>query len=278
MGAGSVAHGKRKLTVDVEPSTVDELNRQSRLYFGERSKGSFVDEAVANTFALDPVVAGEVYGLCMAKIAEFGRQANEAGDPIHGAELRNRCDAFRALSRAVSRALFDDRDNDAGWNPPDGQRIVGGSEMNETKFRSVKLSGGRFEVTPGDIVVLNPSLEGARARLWAVWVYDVENPCDLSGAANGGCLGPLMAYLSDRDDLWKLGQHKPARFIDEADAEDCKEQVEELQELALDQIEKSGAADGKTFAIGWAMFDMMSPEKTVPMGTSFALAKSDGGE
>lgn len=144
--------------------------------------------------------------------------------------------------------------------------------------KRIELLDGRFEIVPGSTVLLNPELEGRRSHVWGVWALDMESPCDLNGAASGKCLGPLMAYMSDREDLWKFGKHKRARFIDEADAEDCRSQTFELQKLTLDLIDKSGATDGRTFVIAWAMFDMMSKEKTVPMGTSFPLTKSSGGE
>lgn len=148
----------------------------------------------------------------------------------------------------------------------------------DQKFKRVMLSGGESELVPGGTVLLNPDLEGKRAHVWGVWAYDVDAPCDLVGAADGKCLGSLMAYMSDRDDLWKCGQHKPARFVDATDAEDCKMQSAELFELAFEQVDKSGAAAGKTFVIAWAMFDMMAQAKTVPVGTSFPMAQDDGGE
>ena len=145
-------------------------------------------------------------------------------------------------------------------------------------FEKVMLSGGRLELVPAGTVLLNPALEGRRARIWGVWAFDPDAPCDLVGAANGKCLGPLMAYLSDRDDVWKFGQEVPARFASAVDAGDCMAQALELQTLALGQIEQLVVDVRRPFAFGWAMFDMASNAKTARMGTGPVLSKRYGGE
>lgn len=145
---------------------------------------------------------------------------------------------------------------------------------NQTVKR-IELLDGRFEIVPGSIVLLNPELEGERARLWAVWAYEADAPCDIDGVLSGRGLGPLMGYFSDREDLWKFGQHKPARFIDAADAEDCRSQAFELQELALDLLDREDATGGKMFVIAWGMFDMFA-SGPMPVGTSFPMSKSGG--
>lgn len=264
---GLVSKGKRKVTVELSPDTIAALDRQTRLYEGTKSRGGVIDDLVSSVLLADTEVAAEVYGYCLKRAMEEGSAAR-AGDPVSASDHTVKESSFDALRKTFSTALVDDRS--------DLEATMGNDSANSVK--KVSLSKGGFELVPAGTVLLNPGLEGKRSHVWGVWAFDADAPCDLAGAADGKCLGPLMAYMSDRGDLWKFGQHKPARFIDAADAEDCKEQAIELQKLALDEIEKSGAADGKAFVIGWAIFDMMAQTKTVPMGTSFTLVKSDGGE
>lgn len=264
---GLVSKGKRKVTVELSPDTIAALDRQTRLYDDTKSRGGVIDDLVSSVLLVDTEVAAEVYGFCIRRAMEEGAAARE-GDPVSASNHAVKEGSFDALRKAFSTALVDDR-SDLEATMENGN--VGG-------VKKVGLSGGKLELVPAGAVLLNPDLEGARAHVWGVWAFDVDAPCDLVGAADGKCLGPLMAYMSDRDDLWKFGQHKPARFIDEADAEDCKCQVSELQGLALDRLKDSGADAGKTFVIGWAMFDMMAQSRTAPMGTSFAFSKAGGSE
>lgn len=264
---GLVSKGKRKVTVELSPDTIAALDRQTRLYEGTKSRGGVIDDLVSSVLLADTEVAAEVYGYCIKRAMEEGAAARE-GDPVAASDHAVKEGSFDALRKTFSTALVDDRS--------DLEATMGND--NENGIKKVGLSGGRFELVPAGTVLLNPGLEGKRSHVWGVWAFDVDAPCGLAAAARGKCLGALMAYMSDRVDLYKYGQHKPARFIDAADAEDCKEQAVELQKLAIDQLEKSGATDGKTFVIGWAAFDMMAQTKTVPMGTSFALAKNNGGE
>lgn len=263
---GLVSKGKRKVTVELEPDTIAAIDRQVRLFDETKSRGSVIDELVTAVLEADTDAAAEVYSFCLQRSIEEDAKIADA-DPVSASSIRVKSAAFDALRRAFSTALIDDRDDLL-----EDSMTTKNSDMNAGRAsKGVKLSGGRPEIVPSTTALLNPSLEGKRAHLWGVWAYDTDSPCDLRGAAEGRCLGPLMAYLSDRDDLWKFGQHKPARFIDKADANDCKTQVLELQGLALDLLKGTGATGDKTFVVAWAMFDMMSPESTTPMGTSFAL-------
>lgn len=264
---GMVSKGKRKVTVELSPDTIDALDRETRLYYGTKGRGGIIDDLVSAVLLADTEVAAEVYGYCIQRAMEEGRLAR-TDDPIASTAHAVKEASFDALRRTLSTSLADDR--------VDLEATMENSK--DCGIRKVNLSGGKSELVPGGTVLLNPDLEGKRAHVWGVWAYDVDAPCDLVGAADGKCIGSLMAYMSDRDDLWKCGQHKPARFVDAADAEDCKRQAAELFELAFEQVDKSGAAAGKTFVIAWAIFDMMSQAKTVPVGTSFPIAKDDGGE
>lgn len=263
---GLVSKGKRKVTVELEPDTIAAIDRQVRLFEETKSRGSVIDELVAAVLEADTDAAAEVYSFCLQRSIEEDAKIAEA-DPVSASSLRVKSAAFDALRKTFSTALIDDRDDLL----EDSMAANNGDTNTGRALKGVKLSSGRPEIVPSTTALLNPSLEGKRSHLWGVWAYDIDVPCDLRGAADGGCLGPLMGYLSDRDDLWKFGQHKPARFIDEADANDCKTQVLELQELALDLLKRTGATGDKTFVIAWAMFDMLAAESTTPMGTSFAI-------
>lgn len=111
------------------------------------------------------------------------------------------------------------------------------------KFCSVRLRNGRFEVVPGGIVILNAEQEGRRSHLWAVWAMDCTAPCDMAGAAEGRCVGPLMGFLSDRSDL---DPRKP---------ENAPEATS-LIDKALTELTHKGALRTRDYSLAWARFDM----------------------
>ena len=134
----------------------------------------------------------------------------------------------------------------------------------------IRLADGRVEAVPHSTVLLNPELEGRRAHLWGVFAFDLDTTAGLR------TIGPYMAYLSDRDDLWLFGQHEPARFVNEADADACMAQAVELQELALCHLAESGADEGRPFAIGWSSIDRMHEWGFSPIGTSYPITGRRG--
>lgn len=253
---GQVTAGKKKVTMELDPKTIDALDRQTRLFFGGKNRGGVVDEAVAAVLDVDPDAAADLYEFC-ARGALRATLDARAADPVSAIRLRAKAGSFDALRRLLSTSLIDDREEF-------GEMTM----QKENPFKKIELAGGRFEIVPGGTVVLNPAEEGTRRYAWGVWAFDVEAPCDQAGAADGKCVGPIMAYLSDRDDLYKYGQHRPARFVDKADAEDCEAQAAELQSLAISHLDENGYFGGRTYAIGWAKFDMFNPTSPAPMGAS----------
>lgn len=137
-----------------------------------------------------------------------------------------------------------------------------------SKFSGIKLSEGRLEIVPASLVLLNPGLEGRRRHIWGIWAFDIEEPCDLVGAAEGRCLGPLMGYLSDRDDLWKHGRDGQTGFANRGIASNRRCQTLDMLLQAMAALEQSGSASGKVFGLAWAMFDMTSPDCPIPMGST----------
>lgn len=134
------------------------------------------------------------------------------------------------------------------------------------RLSGIRLSGGRIEIVPANLMLLNQELEGERRYVWGIWAFDAFAPCDLVGAAEGRCLGPLMGYLSDRDDLWRYGGGGRERFAGRADASECGIQVLDMLLLAAVALERSGAVEGEMYGLAWAMFDMTSTADFVPMG------------
>lgn len=268
---GLVTKGKKKATIELAPETMAAIDRQVNLYEGTRSRGSVIDEVVLSVLEADSEVAAEVYAFCLERSYENKNKAREA-DPISASDFEAKACSYDALRKVFSRALFDDI-----------ERISEGVELEDLNHgekgnapwgvKAIKLANGRFEIVPSHTVLLNPSREGEAMYAWGVWAFDVESPCGFMDAAYGNSVGPLMAYLSDRNDLWKFGQHKPARFVDENDVEECRKDVIELHNLAIKEINKLSGLEGKTFVVAWAMFDMFATEQKVPVGTSFALRK-----
>ncbi len=275
---GLVSKGKHKITVELKPDTISAIDRQVRLFEGTKSRGSVIDDLVSSVLEADFMAAAEVYEFCLKRWIEEKAKIADA-DPVSANDIKVKSEAFDALRKTFSTALIDDKPDIKPDIKEEDMESKNSKKNKGPDIKAVKLSGDRFELVPSTLVLLNPSLEGKRAHLWGVWAYDVDHPCDLCGAGYGKCLGPLMGYFSDRNDLWKCGQHKPARFIDEADANDCMNQGGELMKLAAELIIETGAAGDKTIVVAWAMFDMMSTELTTPMGTSFAFgpAKRDAG-
>lgn len=270
---GLVTKGKKKATIELAPETIAAIDRQVNLYEGTRGRGSVIDELVLSVLEADSEVAAEVYAFCLERSYENKSKAREA-DPISASNFEVKARSYDALRQIFSRALFDDI-----------ERLSEGVELGDFNhgegnpankgFKAIKLAKDRFEIVPRHTVVLNPSREGEAMYAWGVWAFDVESPCGFMDAAHGDGVGPIMAYLSDRNDLWKFGQHKPARFVDENDVEECRKDAVELHNLAIEEISKHGGLEGKTFVVAWMMLDMFGAEQTVPVGTGFAIRKRE---
>lgn len=130
--------------------------------------------------------------------------------------------------------------------------------MRDGKFGSVRLAGGRFEIVPSELVLLNGEHEGSRAHLYGVWAFDCTRPCDMAGAAEGRCVGRMMGYLSDSPDL-------DPRLPE--NAEDASAMVD----AALQELVREGALGGGDYSLAWAKFDMTRPSSVCRMyiGASF---------
>lgn len=277
---GNRTKGKKRLTIEVTQETIDLLERQVRLYFDTRSKGTVIDELVASVLGQDSDVAGEVYGFCMGRTLDLDAEARGAADAMAADAVRLKAEAFRDIAKAFSTSLVDDRPTSEYKAPASvwggGAAVEYDSEvrMEDGKFRGVKLSGGRFEIVPGGAVLLNPDEEGKRDYAWAVWACEEGKPCNFGEAGHEGKgIGPVMVYLSDREDLYVFGQHKPARFASDADGADCQAQTGELLMLALDAIEANGGTGGKAFFVAWQKLDMMNPNGRAEVGTSPVFEK-----
>lgn len=129
------------------------------------------------------------------------------------------------------------------------------------KFCSVRLKGGRFEVVPRDIVILNAGQEGHRSHLWAVWAMDCAAPCDMTGAAEGRCAGPLMGFLSDWSDL---DPRKPESAPETAS----------LIDGALRELSRTGALRTGDYSLAWARFDMAHAGETTQMYLGHIVERS----
>lgn len=271
---GLVTKGKKKVTIELAPETVAAVDRQVNLCEGARSRGSVIDETVLSVLEADSEVAAEVYAFCLKRSYENKRKAKEA-DLVSASDFEVKAHSYDALRKVFSRALFDDIERLSegveleGLNHGGNRALYGG-------IKAIELANGRFEIVPSRTVMLNPSREGKAMYVWAVWAFDVESPCGFLDAACGNSVGPLMAYLSDRNDLWKLGQRKPARFVDKNDVEECRRDAVELRNLAVEEINNHGGFEGRTFVLAWEMLDMLGPEKTVSVGTGFVLGEKDG--
>lgn len=143
-------------------------------------------------------------------------------------------------------------------------------------MKPIRLADCRAELVPDDIILINPELEDKAAYIYCVWVTNARNPCDQAEACGGHALGPIYAYLSDRDDLHVFGQHVPAVFKDRADAEACNQQVMELEEYVLRHFDADDHPKVEVFIICWMKFDMIHPGKSKSIGTSCAFSKMPG--
>lgn len=266
---GVVSKGKSKATVELRPETLALIDRNVRLYQGTRSRGAVIDALASSVLGIDTSAAADVYGFCMQSYLDAEEQAR-ASDPIKAQALRNKALGFRGLAKALSTALVDDfEDSEKGGN-------MSFKKVNPMPFSAVRLDGGVVMPVPRGSVILNDEKEGEAAVAWCVWAYDTSNPCALDGAVRGKCEGPAMVYLSDRDDLYKFGQHKPAAFAGPEDAEDCKAQTMELQELAVSYLSGISALGDGTYQLAWANLMCLRDEgPTLEIGTSFPFGKAE---
>lgn len=141
-------------------------------------------------------------------------------------------------------------------------------------LRTVRLTGRKVQLVPDNIEVLNPEEEGRKSNLYFTWPIDplrLDWPNTLTDCIEGLGMGPAFGWLTDFEDLYKLGRHdRPmdrARF--EAALKDHEAMVLALAE-AMDRILPADTC--WTFA--WTMCDCLGGG--TPVGTAPYMITSRG--
>ena len=130
----------------------------------------------------------------------------------------------------------------------------------------VDLADGRKQIVPGNLEILNPGEEGRRSCLYLVWMIDPEHaddPEDFRDCAEGRGICHPFGWLTDFQDLYKLGRHDTpmlhSRF--EAAARDYMAMLGALLAAAERNLPK-----GTWWTFAWMVCDCMGGE--VPVGTA----------
>lgn len=133
-------------------------------------------------------------------------------------------------------------------------------------LKGVSLAGGRRQIVPGNLEVLNPEEEGGRAYLYLVWMIDpehVDDPEDFRDCVEGRGICHPFGWFTDFRDLYRLGRHDTpmlrSRF--EAATADYMAMLD-----ALMAASERNLPEGTWWTFAWMLCDCMGGE--VPVGTA----------
>ena len=135
-------------------------------------------------------------------------------------------------------------------------------------FRRVELAGGRMQIAPGGIRLLNPEREGDARHLYLVWAYKDGEQAGLDAAVGGGALGPFMGFFTDYEELYAMGRHDVVPLRDHF--EEMRGDFVELMRLVIDAVDPV-VAKGEEWSYAFCICDCMGIE--VPVGTGYSFVK-----
>ena len=144
------------------------------------------------------------------------------------------------------------------------------SEMSEggSMFRRVELAGGRAQIVPAEINLLNPQREGEAGYLYFVWPFIEGDLVDLGAAIKGQAAFPLSGYFTDYVDLYAMGRHDTPLL--RPHFEEMQADFFELMELVIAAVEPD-IPKGAKWSYAFCLFDYFCAE--VPVGTGFGFQK-----
>ena len=133
-------------------------------------------------------------------------------------------------------------------------------------FRCVMLAGGRTQIVPAKIRLLNPQREGRADHLYFAWTFGEGTVVDLDGAIKGQASSQLFGYFTDHADLYAMGRHDAtlpcARF------EEMKGDFLELTGLIVAAVEPD-IPESVKWSYAFCLCDCLGEGVPVGMGFSF---------
>ncbi|WP_302941820.1 hypothetical protein [Senegalimassilia anaerobia] len=135
-------------------------------------------------------------------------------------------------------------------------------------FRRVGLAGGRAQIVPAEINLLNPQREGEAGYLYFVWPFVEGGRIDLDAAIKGQAPSPLSGYFTDYVDLYAMGRHDTPLL--RPHFEEMKADFFELMELVVAAVEPD-IPEGAKWSYAFCLCDCFGSE--VPVGTGFGFQK-----
>lgn len=135
-------------------------------------------------------------------------------------------------------------------------------------LRCLMLSGGRMQIVPSKIDLLNPQREGKARHLYFVWTFTEGALVDLDGAIEGQASSRLFGYFTDHADLYAMGRHDVA--LPRARFEGMKGDFLELMCLVVAAVEPD-IPEGTKWSYAFCLCDCLGA--AVPVGTGFGFEK-----
>ncbi|WP_417333622.1 hypothetical protein [Gordonibacter urolithinfaciens] len=253
----NLTKGKKRLTLELKPSTLDLLEGYSNRV--EISRGQAIDDLTEKFVGMNPKIAGAMYATCIQKASEASLSAARAKDGIalHEAEqLRseylNLADHFSVLATAQPSSTTD---------------------LAEVGFKTILLSRGNKEIVPQEMHLINPADEGSGDYLYQSWYMNPSEPCDQMQAWRGEAPGGLFGFISKRDDLHLFGQETPALFKNETEHDKCAAEAQKLIGFMVansKRVFSEYAFDRLQFA--WALVSTLGTAQS-KIGLSFAYER-----
>lgn len=144
------------------------------------------------------------------------------------------------------------------------------SKENEypSALRCLMLAGGRMQIVPAKIDLLNPEREGQASHLYFVWTFTEGALVDLDGAIKGQASSRLFGYFTDHANLYAMGRHDVA--LPRACFEGMKGDFLELMRLVVAAVE-TDIPEGAKWSYAFCLCDCLGA--AVPVGTGFGFEK-----
>lgn len=142
-------------------------------------------------------------------------------------------------------------------------------------LKEVFLADGRTEVVPSNLQILNPSEEGKRRFLYFVWAMPPERagaPGTLDECAEGRGLCRPFGWLTDFEDLFKIGRHDAPMLRERYDLvkKDYLAMAQALAEAVDRELSK-----GTWWTYAWMRCDSVGGD--TPVGTAVHAIEAKGG-
>lgn len=249
-----ISKGKKRLTLELRPDTLDELDAFSNEI--GKSRGAIIDELVAAFVKCDPRVATELCIECQKRSIRTLDEARGTSSGLERQSLEAVANSYRSLSSQF-------------------RLLSGSNELSpgSIEYAIVPLAVDGREVVPSSMTLINPADTLSCEYLYMSWFMSPDHPCDQTQAWNGESPGGLFGFASTRNDLYKYGQAQ-ARFKSRDEQRSCALEARVLIDFMLRQARRVFELDTGLNSLQFAWTDIANAfESTSEIGLSAKIMR-----